>query len=80
MYHLVAMNSETISLSTLIRVLCEHVRTSPARLKTELCHIHLPMLADHQMIEYDARSETIRYRKIDRIESIVELTRFYEEL
>ncbi|WP_438267476.1 DUF7344 domain-containing protein [Haladaptatus halobius] len=27
-----------------------------------LVHQHLPALADHRLIEYDPRSQTIRYR------------------
>lgn len=39
-----------------------------------LHHKHLPKLADVAVIDYDARSKTVRYWGDDRIEACLELT------
>ncbi|MFH5802122.1 hypothetical protein [Haladaptatus sp. CMAA 1911] len=41
-------------------------------LRTELIHTHLPYLEDRKVIEYDARSEMIRYRSHSTIETVLE--------
>lgn len=41
------------------------------RLRTVLCHAHLPKLADHDVIEYDRQSETVRYRSHPALEDMV---------
>ncbi|WP_458190910.1 DUF7344 domain-containing protein [Haladaptatus sp. NG-WS-4] len=46
----------------------------------ELRHVHLPKLADHNLIEYDERSETIRYCDSDRVKTVVEFARSEEEV
>jgi predicted transcriptional regulator len=40
--------------------------------RISLVHQHLPRLADHGVIDYDQRSETVRYRDSTRLETILE--------
>lgn len=40
--------------------------------KAELHHVHLPKLAEHELVEYDARSGTVRYRPDERVEALVQ--------
>lgn len=40
--------------------------------KVELHHVHLPKLAECDLVEYDARSGTVRYHADERTEAIVE--------
>ena len=42
------------------------------QLKTELHHIHLPKLADADVIVYNRTDETIRYRSTTKIEKLIE--------
>ncbi|GAA0259012.1 hypothetical protein GCM10009000_089910 [Halobacterium noricense] len=46
--------------------------------RSVLLHQHLPKLADHGLIDYDHRSETVRYRDDSQIERLLELGRFYK--
>ena len=43
-------------------------RPAHDRVKVELHHVHVPMLADAGVLEYDARSREVRYRGHDRLE------------
>ncbi|WP_227380788.1 DUF7344 domain-containing protein [Haladaptatus halobius] len=79
LYHLQTMDGETITFSALIDAVCERVDASCEHLETDFRHTHLPKLADHTLIEYDARSETIRFRGGDRVETVVEFARSEEE-
>ena len=79
MYHLTTMDGETVDLSNLVAALSEHVATSAERLEINLRHVHLPKLVDHNLIEYDERSETIRYHDSERVEAVVEFARSEEE-
>lgn len=40
--------------------------------KTRLHHVHLPKLAEFDVIDYDARSGTVRYHGDEQVEAIVE--------
>jgi hypothetical protein len=80
MYHLATMDGETVALSELIAALSEHIATPPEQLETDLRHIHLPKLADHNLIEYDERSETIRYHDGERVETVLEFAQSEEGL
>ena len=79
MYHLATMDGETVDLSNLVAALSDRFTTPPERLEIDLRHIHVPMLADYNLIEYDERSETIRYHGGERVESVVEFARSEEE-
>lgn len=79
MYYLATMDGETVDLPSLVETLNERVTTSPKRLEINLRHVHLPKLADHNLIEYDERSETIRYRDGERVETVLEFARSEEE-
>ncbi len=65
--------------------LIEHVADDSAgestdneRLAVSLHHTHLPKLADAGVVEYDPRSEVVRYRGGDVVTDWVELARSYE--
>ncbi|WP_132057491.1 DUF7344 domain-containing protein [Halorussus amylolyticus] len=62
--HLVETDDGIATFSNLIRhVLGEGTRDEDReRLAVRLHHVHLPKLDDHGFVEYDARSETVRYR------------------
>lgn len=51
---------------------------SENRICLRLHHQHLLKLADHNVLEYDARSETVRYRGGTRLEAILALAASYE--
>lgn len=44
---------------------------STETVKAALHHVHLPKLADHGLVEYDAQSGTVRYRPDERVEALV---------
>jgi hypothetical protein len=44
----------------------------------ELREIHLPQLADAEIVEYDARSDTVRYWRQPTLEEYLEHTHFKE--
>ena len=48
------------------------------RVATSLFHRHLPKLADADLVEYDERSETVRYRGEPVAEQWLELARNHE--
>lgn len=62
--------------------LVEHIHTSKAeqsdetrdrnQLTTELHHVHLPKLTDEGVIEYDPRSQQLRYHGEKRLEEWLE--------
>lgn len=45
-----------------------------AKISVALLHIHLPKLATTDILEYDARSETVRYNGDELVESLLEST------
>jgi DNA-binding transcriptional ArsR family regulator len=47
--------------------------TSSEQAQSTLVHTHLPKLAEHDVIEYDKRSETVRYRDGERLEQLLEV-------
>lgn len=47
-------------------------------IQVELQQHHLPKLADAGIIEYDVRSQTIRYRKNERLEALHERVQEFE--
>ncbi|WP_438267123.1 DUF7344 domain-containing protein [Haladaptatus salinisoli] len=78
LYHLSTMNEETLTLSALVNRLAQDVAITHKRLRINLHQRHLPKLADHNVIEYDSRSQTIRYRGSDRLEILLEMCRHQE--
>ena len=38
-----------------------------------LCHRHLPKMADYGLIDYNWQEGTIRYRSSDRLEALLEV-------
>lgn len=40
--------------------------------RARLHHVHLPKLADCGLVEYDSRSNTVRYHPDDRVEELLE--------
>lgn len=47
-------------------------RPSTEAARTELHHVHLPKLTDCGLVEYDTRSETVRYQPDESVEALVE--------
>ena len=52
--------------------------TDDQRVAVNLHHHHLPKLADAGLLEYDARSETVRYRGDPAVSEWLELVRSYD--
>jgi hypothetical protein len=78
LYHLSKMKGVTITLSELIDVLVQDVTATRTQLRLELHHCHLPKLADYNIIEYDPRSQTIRYHNSDRLETLLGVCQHHE--
>jgi hypothetical protein len=50
-----------------------HERSSSReRLVIQLFHTHLPKLSDHDVIEYDSETGTVRYQPHEQIEAILD--------
>ncbi|WP_227773456.1 DUF7344 domain-containing protein [Haladaptatus pallidirubidus] len=71
-----ATETDVTDLDELVDYVHEEVATitAPEQARIELVHIHLPKLADYDVIEYDERSEVIRYRSYPQLEAILDLT------
>ncbi|WP_433632012.1 DUF7344 domain-containing protein [Halomicrococcus sp. NG-SE-24] len=52
--------------------------SSQQRVQLTLCQIHLPKLAEHGVIEYDQRSQTVRYRGGATVEALLTITMCFE--
>ena len=72
-------DDEAATFAELIEFLADEAAegADPDRLAVTLHHTHLPKLADVGFIEYDDRSETVRYRGEPAVEEIVALARTY---
>lgn len=46
--------------------------------QSSLQHIHIPKLADAGVVEYDIRSQELRYRQNERLETLFEAIRDFE--
>ncbi len=53
--------------------LLDSVPTTDDDWALELAHVHLPLLEDHGLVEYDARTETIRYYECELVSSVLGL-------
>lgn len=64
-HYFLARDSPTATVDDLVTHLLEYDLSGAARdrqhLRTELLHRHLPKLADAAVIDYDERTETVRY-------------------
>jgi len=47
-------------------------------MEVQLQHVHLPKLADAGLIEYDVRSQTVRYNSHDEVEQLLERIHEFE--
>lgn len=45
--------------------------SGPREVAIRLHHVHLPLLADADIVDYDPRSETVRYRTDSLVESVL---------
>lgn len=45
------------------------------RIMNVLHHVHLPKLADADVVDYDARSQVVKYRQCDRLMDVLECVR-----
>ncbi|WP_438267501.1 DUF7344 domain-containing protein [Haladaptatus halobius] len=79
LYHLSTMNGEAFTLSALVDILAQDVAITRKHLRINLHQRHLPKLADHNVIEYDSRSQTIHYRGNNRLEVLLEMCRHQEQ-
>jgi DNA-binding transcriptional ArsR family regulator len=80
--YLDAMDDDVAAYSDLI----EHVADDSAgestdheRVAVRLHHHHLPKLADVGVVEYDARSETVRYRGGPAVSEWLDLVQSYDQ-
>jgi len=67
---------QAVSLDDLVDAVVERETNSPTpdseTVAIELYHSHLPMLATHGVIDFDERTETIRYSGHSEIERILD--------
>ncbi|WP_425556770.1 DUF7344 domain-containing protein [Haladaptatus pallidirubidus] len=54
------------------------ITTTRKPLRIQLYHCHLPKLVKENLIEYDSRSQTIRYHGSDRVEVLLEISQNHE--
>lgn len=75
--HRITSERDTLSVDSLV----EHVSpenppprsgvpSGPERIRLELRHNHLPTLEDAGLVEYDDRTEPIRYQPTERVEKL----------
>ena len=75
---LVGAPDHTASVDELAGRICdreiERTGERPGRDQIEMAlhHVHLPKLADLGLVEYDARSQELRYRRNDLLENLLE--------
>ncbi|WP_433632007.1 DUF7344 domain-containing protein [Halomicrococcus sp. NG-SE-24] len=81
LYYLEIGSTKTATLDELVAYLCEAIGDfdTPQQVRTRLVHQHLPYLADYNVIEYDQRSETVRYREKHHIAVFLTLAARYED-
>ncbi|SIR86928.1 hypothetical protein SAMN05421858_4195 [Haladaptatus litoreus] len=78
LHHLSNMDGVTATVSALIETLAQFSTTSCKRLRIQLHHCHLPKMAAYNLIEYDSRSQTIRYHGDNRVETLLAVSRTHE--
>jgi hypothetical protein len=67
------MNGVSTAVSVLVDVLTDEFEMSRDRLRMNLCHRHLPKMADYGLIDYNWQEGTIRYQSSDRLEALLEV-------
>jgi len=74
--YLRADDDGTASLDDLIDHVIDQETNSPApnreRVAIDLYHVSLPMLADYGVIDFDERTETVRYRPSPDLERVMD--------
>lgn len=67
---------ETESLDDLVEHVVSRESDSPPpdreRVAIDLYHCHLPVLADADVVDFDSRTETVRYRGHERVEALLD--------
>ena len=77
--HLHETDKSTFPLSDLVGVLqVGEDEESKRRARIDLLHKHLPKLADYDIVEYDRQDEAVRYRGDTQLETLFEISTFYE--
>ncbi|MCU4742926.1 hypothetical protein OB955_18660 [Halobacteria archaeon AArc-m2/3/4] len=74
LYYFREHDEDVASTADLVSFLLEHDSDRPERetVATRLHHVTLPKLADCGLLEYDPRSETVRYRDDHRFEDCID--------
>ncbi|WP_227378577.1 DUF7344 domain-containing protein [Haladaptatus halobius] len=75
MLFLIAKETDTAKLEKLVEHVHEEVDavTAPEQARIALVHKHFPKFADYDVIEYDERSETVRYHETQHLEQYLAL-------
>ncbi|WP_227378578.1 DUF7344 domain-containing protein [Haladaptatus halobius] len=78
--YLIAKETDTTDFDELVDFVHEEIDTitTSEQARIGLIHIHLPKLADYDVIEYDGRSAPIYYRDHLQLEAMLDLTRQIE--
>lgn len=69
----------------LVDAIAERERPGPGpathrdRVVADLYHVHLPKLADAEVIEYDPVEETVEYRASGRFKALLDVSSYLEE-
>ncbi|WP_456071277.1 DUF7344 domain-containing protein [Haladaptatus caseinilyticus] len=70
-------DDSAVSLETLISEVSEVVETPRQSIETEIRHVHLPKLRDNGVVEYDPRTEMVRYFEHEPLGEHLALAREY---
>lgn len=73
-------STEIASVSDLVREIRKHDARGAKELTYSLHHSTLPRLADYGVVDYDARSRTVRYRGSPELETLVDRVTDLERL
>lgn len=74
--YLATSGTDTATVDELADLLCDRAPDGrgdpdPDRVRIGLLHVHLPMLADLGVVDYDRRSRDLRYPGNDRLERLL---------
>ncbi|MFP8953898.1 hypothetical protein ACLI4Z_13165 [Natrialbaceae archaeon A-arb3/5] len=74
LYYFTARSTAVATVETLTGYVTTHTDTADRKhVEIDLVHQHLPMLADNGIVEYDTRSEQVRYYGASLVEKLLEL-------